>query len=74
MSSGAPPSFNYFTNSMSMRSLSFDLYSHDAKQEYLDGSSTGIPERAANSILPCYIGALQDCGSPSPLGYDHTGN
>lgn len=29
------PSFYYFTNSMSIRSLSFDLDSHYTKQEYL---------------------------------------
>ena len=29
------PGFDNFTHSMSMRGLSFNLYSHDSKQQYL---------------------------------------
>ena len=42
------PGFDDFTNGMSMRSLSFDLYSHYAKQEYLSLEINTI------KLLSCY--------------------
>lgn len=61
------PGSDNLTNSVGIGSLPLDLDSHDSEQENLDGGAACIPKGPTDTILPGYIGALQDGGSPCPL-------